>query len=59
MRLLAGVDDRFRLLETLEKDVSETGSYTRTRNSDHLGAWDIRIQLERSDEDIPTQSGNV
>ena len=32
-----------------EKDVSETGSYTRTRNSDHLDAWDIRIQLERSE----------
>ena len=53
-----GVDDRARL-ETPEKDVSEAGSYTRTRNSDHLGAWDIRIQLERSDEDIPAQSGNV
>ena len=56
--MLAGVDDRVRL-ETPEKDVSETGSYTRTRNSDHLGAWDIRTQLERSDEDIPAQSGNV
>ena len=53
-----GVDDTVRL-ETPEKDVSETGPYTRTRNSDHLGAWDIRNQLERSDEDVPSQSGNV
>ena len=52
------VDGRVRL-ETPEKDVSETGPYTRTRNSDPLGALDIRIQLERSAEDVPSHSGNV
>ena len=58
MLLHEGVDGRVRL-ETPEKDVSETGSYTRTRNSDPLGALDIRIQLERRGEDVSSQSGNV
>ena len=52
------VDDRFRL-QTPEKDVPVTGPYARTKISHQLGAWDIRIQLKRSDEDVPSQSGNV
>ena len=53
-----GVDDTVRL-ETPEKDVRLSGPYARTKISHQLGAWDIRIQLERSDEDVPSQSGNV
>ena len=53
------VDDRVRL-ETPEKDVCLSGPYARTKISHQLvGAWDIRLQLERSDEDVPSQSGNV
>ena len=52
------VDGRVRL-ETPDKDVRLSGPYTRMKISDQLGAWDIRIQLKRSDEDVPSQSGNV
>ena len=53
-----GLDGRIRF-QTPDQEDERPGPYARTKISHHLGAWDIRIQLKRSAEDVPSQSGNV
>ena len=43
-----GLDGRIRF-QTPDQEDERPAPYTRTRNSDHLGAWDMRTQLERSE----------